>query len=162
LTALHAGDTVLPDADDFFATFSGQVVRVAQGNTVKALMQFAVLIALCLWVNSLASAAEDDFTGTWDTRTDKGRGYEITFLQEGHHVTGTYVVQNGRRGHIDGTVDGNVLQFKWEQDGGDGGTGEFALSTSGIAFNGTYRADGNTRQHDASLQGVWSGVRRLR
>jgi hypothetical protein len=125
--------------------------------------RFAALAAFCLGLTTFACAAESDFSGIWDTRTDKGRGYEITFLQDGSHVTGTYVVQNGDKGRIDGIVNGEVLQFKWEQDGGYAGTGQFALSPNGIAFRGVYRADHHAKLQDASLrQGVWSGIRRLR
>lgn len=130
---------------------------------MRAVLRFAALAALCLGLTTFARAAESDFTGTWDTRTDNGRGYEITFLQEGSHVTGTYVVQDGAKGRIDGIVEGKVLQFKWKQDGGFTGTGQFALSASGVAFNGVYRADKQASLQSASLpQGVWSGVRRLR
>ena len=71
---------------------------------MRAMARFAALAAFCLGLTTFACAAESDFTGTWDTRTDKGRGYEITFFQDGSHVTGTYVVQNGDKGRIDGIV----------------------------------------------------------
>ena len=130
------------------------------------MIRFAVLFVLfvfCFSMESLAHADQADFTGTWDTRTEKGSGYELTLLQDGIHVTGTYAVRNGHSGHIDGIVDGNVLQFRWEQDGGPAGSGQFALSDSGYAFRGVYRSDARSRIRDANLeQGVWSGIRKLR
>jgi len=101
------------------------------------------------------------FTGTWDTRTDKNWTYVITFDQDGRSVSGKYVAQNGDRGKISGKVKDGVLEFKWEQDGGFKGNGQFALSSDGRSFSGIYTAEPNKKLTDPRLlQGSWSGTRR--
>lgn len=101
------------------------------------------------------------FTGTWDTRTDKNWTYVITFDQDGKSVSGKYVAQDGSKGKISGKVKDGVLEFKWEQDGGFKGTGQFSLSSDGRTFSGIYTTEPNKKITDSRyLQGSWSGTRR--
>jgi hypothetical protein len=101
------------------------------------------------------------FTGTWDTRTDKNWTYVITFDQDGKSVSGRYVAQDGSTGKISGRVKDGVLDFKWEQDGGFKGTGQFSLSSDGRTFNGVYTSEPNKKITDSRyLQGTWNGTRR--
>ncbi len=101
------------------------------------------------------------FTGTWDTRTDKNWTYVITLRQDGRNVSGSYVAQNGDRGRINGRVRDNVLEFKWEQDGGFRGSGQFALASDGNSFSGVYTTEPNKKIADPRyLQGNWNGTRR--
>jgi hypothetical protein len=106
-------------------------------------------------------AKQATFSGTWDTRTDKNWSYVITFTQDGRNVSGRYVAQDGSKGQISGRVRDGVLEFKWEQDGGYRGTGQFALAADGNSFSGSYRTDPNKKITDPSLlQGIWNGKRR--
>jgi len=101
------------------------------------------------------------FTGAWDSRTDKGWTYAITLRQDGRNVSGSYVAQNGDKGKISGRVKDNVLEFKWEQDGGFKGTGQFALAADGNSFSGVYTSEPNKKITDPRyLQGTWNGTRR--
>jgi hypothetical protein len=71
------------------------------------------------------------------------------------------VAQDGSKGQISGRVRDGVLEFKWEQDGGYRGTGQFALAADGNSFSGSYRTDPNKKITDPSLlQGIWNGKRR--
>jgi len=130
--------------------------------TMKAVMRFAAFAVFFLAATApIALAAESSYAGTWDTKTDKGWRYEITFFQKGSQVSGTYVVQNGDKGRINGVVNGDVLQFNWQQDGGYTGTGQFAIAPDGNAFQGVYRSDDHPNLENSSLlQGTWSGTRR--
>ena len=103
----------------------------------------------------------EGFTGTWQTKTDKGWSYVITFLQDGREVSGTYVAQNNDKGRIKGRFGANVMQFTWEQDGGFTGTGQFSLASDGNSFSGIYKAEPHPKLTDpAFLQGSWNGTRK--
>ena len=60
----------------------------------------------------VAPAASIDVSGTYASTWGA-----MTLQQDGTHVTGTYAYHDGR---IDGTVDGNTLQFSWQEDDGAG------------------------------------------
>jgi len=85
--------------------------------------------------------SEQDFTGTWDTKTDKGWSYSITFVQTGREVVGNYVAQDGSKGRIRGRFGAGVMEFTWDQDGGYSGSGQFALAPDANSFSGTYRSN---------------------
>jgi hypothetical protein len=56
---------------------------------------------------------------------------------------------------ITGTVSGNVLRFKWREDGGRG-AGRFTMSADGQSFEGTYSKTDNP---DDTSGGTWNGTR---
>lgn len=56
---------------------------------------------------------------------------------------------------IRGTVTGNVLRFKWIEDGGHG-SGKFTMSADGRSFQGTFS---NTDNPDDGSGGTWNGTR---
>ncbi len=98
-----------------------------------------------------------NFSGVWDTITDKGWTYKITLRQKGKRVSGTYIVQDGSQGSISGEVNGRSLSFEWEQDGGFTGEGQFSLATDGASFSGVYSAEPQQGLAPEFLQGTWKG-----
>lgn len=119
-----------------------------------------------------------DFAGTWNTVTSKGKKMQITLSSVRRStVSGTYA-RNGlsasyqtpddRSGgvfvkvsmrqsasSITGTVTGNVLRFKWSEDGGRG-SGKFTMSADGQSFEGTFSKTDNP---DDTSGGTWNGTR---
>ena len=126
-----------------------------------------------------------DFRGTWNTVTGKGKKIVINFeTVRRTSVTGTYA-RNGLTGtasykpvddtaiafvkvsavsgepalqsisSITGTVTGNVLRFKWLEDGGRG-AGRFTMSSDFQSFQGTYSRTDNP---DDTSGGTWNGTR---
>lgn len=108
---------------------------------------------------ALVAALRADYTGTWNSRTDKNWSYEITLTQQGNRVSGVYVVENGAQGRMHGVVEDNVLTFDWDQDGGYTGTGRFVLSADGKSFAGTYHVDPDSTLTPDLHSGTWSGTR---
>jgi len=124
-----------------------------------------------------------DFRGTWNTVTSKGKKIVITFeTVRRTSVTGTYAINaltgsNSRTddatlafvkvsaggtdpvfqsmSSIRGTVDGNVLRFKWTEDRGQG-AGRFTMSSDGRSFQGTFSMTDNP---DDTSGGTWNGTR---
>lgn len=78
------------------------------------------------------------FTGTWKTLAGGSYPYTVILKQIGKKVTGTYSPGNGKI--FDGVVTGNKVTFKWTQDGGYEGTGEFTLDKNGKGFTGSSTA----------------------
>lgn len=56
---------------------------------------------------------------------------------------------------ISGTVTGNVLRFKWMEDGGHG-SGRFTMSADGRSFEGVFSKTDNP---DDGSGGTWNGTR---
>jgi len=56
---------------------------------------------------------------------------------------------------ITGTVTGNVLRFKWAEDGGHG-AGRFTMASDGQSFDGTFSMTDNP---DDTSGGTWDGTR---
>ena len=79
-------------------------------------------------------AAPASFAGTWKTFL-RCKPVDVTLTQVGDKVTGTYSPGNGRI--FDGVVTENTLSFKWTQDGGTEGFGEFIMDMGGKGFAGT-------------------------
>jgi hypothetical protein len=63
------------------------------------------------------------FDGTYDSNWGK-----ITLHRNGNRVTGSYECCGG--GRIDGTINGNVIKYRWTQPGGSG-YGIWVVATSG-------------------------------
>lgn len=83
-------------------------------------------------------AAAVSFTGTWKTIAGGTHQYTVILKQTGTTVTGSYSPGNGKI--FDGVVTGNRLTFKWTQDGGYEGTGEFVMDEDGKDFTGSSTA----------------------
>ena len=85
------------------------------------------------WVDSQTSQAAS-FEGVWKT------GYGLLELEvEGTAVTGTYPA-----GSVRGTITGNEMHFVYDELDG-GGDGRFVLSPDGTAFEGKWRAWGDSK-----------------
>lgn len=78
------------------------------------------------------------FSGTWETVAGSAYKYTVNLTQTGIKVTGTYSPRNGKI--FAGVVTGNKLKFKWTQDGGYEGTGEFTMNDDGKGFAGSSTA----------------------
>jgi hypothetical protein len=128
--------------------------------SVQGRIFLAVLFVAALGAATTQEVCAQSYSGTWGTRTDKNWTYMVTLKANGAAVTGTYVAQNGGRGQINGTVNGGVLQFKWTQDGGFAGTGQFALAADGNSFSGTYQADPHDQLSLEYRNGFWVGFRK--
>src|ERR1700676_2521199 len=116
----------------------------------------AVLLGITLGSAAVRQAhAQGTFAGSWNTSTaNPGRLYDLTLNQNGTNVTGNYTVttagdQQGTKGQITGTVNGNTLKFTWTQDSKQQGkivpnffhgTGEFTLCADGNHFAGSYQS----------------------
>jgi hypothetical protein len=101
-----------------------------------------------------------EFTGTWVTMSDRGAGFELTLIQQGREVVGSYVTQNGDRGRIKGRVGAGVMQFEFVQDSGFRGNGQFNLAPDGNSFTGGYRAAPHPSIPEAMRQGQWNATRK--
>jgi hypothetical protein len=104
-----------------------------------------------------------NFTGVWNTITDKGEKLVITLRHDrsdSNVVIGSYhllgdVKDKPLDGGLKGTVKDNVLRFTWSSDEGRR-AGRFTLSSDGQSFEGTYSA---TRNPDDTSGGTWKGTR---
>lgn len=96
------------------------------------------------------------YDGIWDTTTSAGNSYTLILNNAGDKVTGTY----GTDGTINGTLfEGNVLLFKWSQDGGRSrGSGKFVLADDRKSFTGTW--SNNTKDPNDASGGTWDGSKR--
>jgi hypothetical protein len=75
---------------------------------------------------------------------------ELTFVQNGNKITGTYKHQNGR---IEGTLDGLTLTGWWYQDNGKG---KFVFK-----FNSDFSGfTGKWGYNDAATTSIWNGKRK--
>jgi hypothetical protein len=153
-------------------------------TTQTLLLVFSTLLLL-VTVTVSACAQAPDFTGTWNTVTDKGKTIVITLEQNSrNYVTGYYLPIDGltgsyqssdssingfvkvsastagpvlqNAGSIKGRVTGNALRFTWIQDRGQG-AGRLTLSSDGESFEGTFSATNNP---DDTSGGTLNGTRR--
>lgn len=111
----------------------------------KALLVFTALATILTAVaaanaqkSSKKPAAKGPFTGIWDTRSAGTYKYTVRLTQTGNKVIGTYTPGNGKI--FGGVVVGNKVTFKWRQDGGYEGTGEFTLDDDRKGFTGSSTA----------------------
>ena len=106
-----------------------------------------------------AIAHPGDFTGSWQTHTDR-QTVEMTILQNNNRtVDGNYVTQGGDRGTINGNFGANVYQLRWVQ-GRFRGTAQFFLAADGNSFTGSFTADAHPDLPPPFRQGPWVGTRR--
>lgn len=107
-------------------------------HTLKALLFVATFALLTVSAQAQGSKktsnASAPFTGVWDTVAGGGR-FKVQLKQIGKKVTGTYSPYNGKI--FGGVVTGNRVEFKWSQDGGAEGIGEFTLNADRKGFTGT-------------------------
>jgi hypothetical protein len=101
-----------------------------------------------------------EFTGTWVTTSERGAAFELTLIQQGREVVGSYVTQNGDRGRIKGRVGAGVMQFEFVQDSGFRGNGQFNLAPDGNSFTGGYRAAPHPSIPEVMRQGQWNATRK--
>ena len=119
----------------------------------------ALLTAIFLCgATSWAVADDPNFSGSWNTKTDKGWTYTMNLTQDGDTVDGTYISMRGDNGTITGQIDGNELDFTWTQ-GDFQGTGQFSISDDNNSFAGTYETEDNGQLSADLLQGVWTGTK---
>lgn len=64
-------------------------------------------------IAALPFAATPNITGTYHSNWE-----DVRLVQHGTQISGTYVCCGG--GTIHGTVDGNVIHYRWRQPGGEG------------------------------------------
>lgn len=129
-------------------------------------------------VNAQSTA---EFSGTWNTVTGRGKQIVLTLQSSARRtvVGGTYArnglsasvrqqgdpadvfitvsYSNGLQSasRIEGTVTGNVLRFKWFEDGGRG-AGKFTMASDGQSFEGSFS---RTENPDDASGGTWNGTR---
>lgn len=127
---------------------------------VMGKISLAVLFVAAFGAATMQELSAQSYSGTWGTRTDKNWTYMATLNANGAAVTGSYVAQDGGHGQINGTVNGGVLHFKWTQDGGFAGTGEFTLAPDGNSFSGTYHSDPHPQLTPEYREGYWVGFRK--
>ena len=93
----------------------------------KALLTLAALGSiLAASTFTRAQGGKTPFTGEWETVAGSATRYSVQLTQTGNKVTGTFTPGNGKI--FGGVVVGNKVTFKWTQDGGYSGTGEFTLN----------------------------------
>ena len=112
-----------------------------------------LLVAVAIFALPLASPAQspNPWARTWNTTYA-----EMTLTQSGNSVEGTYGFQGG---HISGTVSGNVLTGRWDEEPtragpNDAGPLQFTLAPDEQSFTGTWRYDGD----DPSISRGWNGT----
>ena len=113
----------------------GQVVL----NAVTAM---ALVFLVAAGIGNPARADDADFSGSWDSSTDKGWTYALELKQKGRKVSGTYVAMNGDKGTMKGVVDDDQLELTWKQ-GEFRGTAQFTMSSDNNSFSGVYTAEDN-------------------
>jgi hypothetical protein len=130
-------------------------------NSLRILI-FSLALTTLVVISPTASRSQDQpssrggesgtiasFDGVWDTSYDR-----LILAQEGSKVRGTY---NYVDGHLEGTVTGMELIFRWVE-AGDGntpltqGTGSFVMNSDRRSFTGTWEY-GNT-----GSASEWNGV----
>ncbi|MEQ1921676.1 MAG: hypothetical protein ABL952_04125 [Pyrinomonadaceae bacterium] len=113
-----------------------QVVKIID-VVLKPCALFLVTVVALLTVSAYAQGGKKtaSFGGTWETVVGSATKYTVRLTQTGNKVTGSYSPRNGKI--FGGLVTGNKLTFKWTQDGGYEGTGEFTLNDDGTGFTGS-------------------------
>ncbi|HEV7700992.1 MAG TPA: hypothetical protein VGO43_12235 [Pyrinomonadaceae bacterium] len=143
-----------------------------------------ITLVMAAGASSAYAQSTAEFSGTWNTVTSKGKKLVLTLksVDRRTNVTGVYgrnglsaryrsqddpvtafvkvsatsgesALQNASS--ITGTVNGNVLRFRWSEDGGRG-AGRFTMSSDGDSFEGTFSMTDNP---DDTSGGTWSGTR---
>jgi len=72
-----------------------------------------LVIALSVLPFAIASGEPPTITGSYRSNWE-----DVHPVQRGKQVTGTYVCCGS--GTIHGTIDGNVIHYRWRQPGGEG------------------------------------------
>jgi len=131
-------------------------------TTQTLLLVFSTLLLLVSVTVSAQGQPSNppNFSGTWNTVTDKGEKFVITLRESSPVVEGRYHSLGGVEGSdkqfgLKGTVRDNVLRFTWSSDK-DRRAGRFTLSSDGQSFEGTYST---TTNPDDTSGGTWNGTR---
>src|ERR1700684_2088311 len=82
----------------------------------------AISLAIAPVAHSSNAAIRIDVSGSYSSNWGA-----VTLRQNGNHVSGTYVYQDGQ---IDGAIDGNVMTYTWREHGSVG-HGVFVVATNG-------------------------------
>jgi hypothetical protein len=108
-------------------------------RTVVFLFALALLVPTS-FLNVRAYRDDDkvSFTGTWKTIAGGTHQYTVVLKQTDNEITGSYSPGNGKI--FDGVVVERKVTFKWTQDGGWEGTGEFTMREDGKGFTGSSTA----------------------
>lgn len=103
-------------------------------STTRPWLAACLLVIILLVPPSLArAAAEESWSGTWETRWRDG-GAALELRQDGAKVTGTYPLYDGR---VEGEIVGRELRGRWFEGSRFGGF-VFVLSPDGRSFMGRY------------------------
>lgn len=97
--------------------------------------RFAARPATTRVAGLVTPAQRVSFNGTWKTIAGGSTLYTVILKQVGNRVTGTYSPGDGKI--TEGVVTGSKLTFKWTQNGGYEGTGEFTMNKGGKGFTGS-------------------------
>ncbi len=127
---IELGKTYLYKLADFGKTLASITVTAQSGGAANA--------GRGATTSSDAGLEAEPYTGIWNTIAGGTHEYTVTLKQVGNSVTGSYSPGNGKI--FEGVVVGNRLTFKWSQDGGYEGTGEFTLDENGKGFKGSSTA----------------------
>ena len=87
-------------------------------------------------------AAIANFAGDWFVRTSSGLVHQVTFVQDGTNVVGSYTDHMGQRGQMFGTVTASTLVLQWNNQLGFVGHGVFVMSSDGGSFAGSFQSQG--------------------
>ena len=101
------------------------------------------------WTGERGAAAESaaaTFDGVWSSSYGP-----LRLAQRGNTVRDFYRMSDGRFANISGTVQGDRLEFRYDEQGTKG-AGHFELAPGGNGFTGAWQADDGT-------EGDWTGAR---
>lgn len=73
----------------------------------------------------------------------KKGSFELTLIQDGNKVNGTFGSQNS--GKIWGHIEGDTVKFDWISSGGDNGLGEWIVDTKNSELRGTWVSSSRNR-----------------
>lgn len=97
------------------------------------MIRLLIAAVLALLAVLPAQAADESWTGHWDTRWREG-GARMELVQQGNKVTGTYPAYGGQ---IEAEVRGRELQGRWIEGPRSGGI-TFVLAPDGQSFMGRF------------------------
>ena len=112
--------------------------KIVSRKVVLMLAVMSSILAAVTLANAQPDGKATPFTGVWETVAGSATRYTVRLTQTGNKVTGSYSPRNGKI--IGGVVVGNKVSFKWTQDGGWAGTGEFTLDDDRKGFSGSATA----------------------
>src|SRR5262245_45948431 len=101
---------------------------------MKRTMLLFLGLSLVVLAGSATAETSPDVTGTWIGSTLRGAATMTMVLkQKGNRVTGTIVGAGTDDGRVDGTIDGNTIRLRFDNDT----EGTPSLSIKGNEITGT-------------------------